>query len=59
LERLNKQIKMNLTDLKIYIINASTLAISMSQIDILLKVILLSVSIGYTVHKWYLMGKNK
>ncbi len=50
---------MNLTDLKIYIINASTLAISMSQIDILLKVILLSVSIGYTVHKWYLMGKNK
>lgn len=50
---------MNLTDLKIYIINASTLAISMSQIDILLKVILLSVSIGYTVHKWYLMSKNK
>jgi hypothetical protein len=47
---------MNLTDLKIYIINASTLAISMSQIDILLKVILLSVSIGYTIHKWYLMG---
>ena len=49
---------MNLTDLKIYIINAFTLAISMSQIDILLKVILLSVSIGYTIHKWYLMGKK-
>ena len=49
---------MNLTDLKIYIINASTLAISMSQIDILLKVILLSVSIGYTIHIWYLMGKK-
>jgi len=51
---------MNLSDLKIYTLNASALAISMSQIDIALKVILLSVSIGYTVHKWYLMhGKSK
>lgn len=49
---------MNLTDLKIYTINISTLAISMSEIDVLLKVILLSVSIGYTIHKWYLMGKK-
>lgn len=51
---------MNLSDLKIYTLNASALAISMSQIDVILKVILLSVSIGYTAHKWYLMhGKSK
>ena len=49
---------MNLSDLKIYTLNASALAISMSQIDVILKVILLSVSIGYTAHKWYLMHGN-
>jgi hypothetical protein len=44
---------MNIGDLKMYIINLGTLAISMSAIDTILKITLLVVSIGYTVHRWY------
>ena len=51
---------MSVTDLKIYCLNLTTLGISFTQIDILLKVILVSISIGYTLHKWFLMyEKNK
>jgi len=51
---------MDLTDLKIYGINLTALSISMTDIDVFLKIILLSVSIGYTVHKWYMLnGKDK
>jgi len=51
---------MDLTDLKIYGINLTALSVSMTDIDVLLKIILLSVSIGYTVHKWYMLnGKDK
>ncbi len=49
---------MSVNDLKIYIFNASSLAISMTKIDVVLKLTLLIVSIGYTVNKWYLMNKN-
>lgn len=49
---------MSISDLKIYVFNASSLAISMTNIDVFLKLTLLVVSIGYTVHKWYLMNKN-
>ena len=50
---------MNIGDLKMYIINLSTLAISMSHIDTILKITLLIVSIGYTLHRWYFEIKNK
>ena len=50
---------MNISDLKIYALNLSTFAISMSQVDMVLKVLLLSISIGYTTHKWWLLNKNK
>ena len=51
---------MDVTDLKIYTLNATALGVSMTDIDIVLKIILLAVSIGYTIHKWYLLsGKNK
>ena len=51
---------MNLTDLKIYGINFGAFAISLADIDVILKLTLLAVSIGYTVQKWYLLnGKNK
>ena len=50
---------MNISDLKIYLLNLSTLAISMSQADMILKITLLGVSIGYTAHKWWLLTKNK
>lgn len=51
---------MNLNDIKILSFNSLALGISMTHIDVVLKILLLLVSIGYTVHKWYLMyGRNK
>lgn len=56
--RLNIIKMMNLTDLKIYLLNASVLAINFTNIELGLKIILTIVAIGYTGHKWYLMYKN-
>jgi len=50
---------MNFTDIKIYALNGSSLMISFTNIDVVLKLTLLIVSIGYTLHKWYLMTKKK
>jgi len=50
---------MSLTDLKIYGLNLSAFAISMTEVELLLKITILIVSIGYTLQKWYLMNKNK
>ena len=51
---------MNINDIKILGINSLVLGVSMTEIDIVLKIVLLLVSIGYTIHEWYLMyGKNK
>jgi|TARA_R110002020_G_C16258505_1_gene770316 hypothetical protein len=51
---------MDLTTFKVYILNLS--AITVSTFDILedgLKVLLLVVSIGYTLQKWLELRKNK
>lgn len=50
---------MNLTDLKIYGLNLGAFAISLTEVELLLKVTVLIVTIGYTIQKWYLMNKNK
>ena len=50
---------MNLTDLKIYGLNLGAFAISLTEVELLLKVTVLIVTIGYTVQKWYLMNKEK
>jgi hypothetical protein len=50
---------MKLKDFKIYALNGSSLMISFTNVDAVLKILLLSVSIGYTLNKWYLMNKNK
>lgn len=49
---------MNHSDLKVLLLNATTLGISMAQVEIALKVLLLVVSIGYTLQRWYYMNKN-
>lgn len=46
------------TELKIWVINASTLFISITNIDIILKLLLLVVSIGYTATKWFQLLKK-
>jgi hypothetical protein len=53
---------MTMQDLKLYLINAGTFTISMTQIDTVLKISLLVISIGYTAQRWYYLrqeNKNK
>ncbi len=51
---------MNLSELKLYAINGSTLGVTtFTQIEDSLKIILLLVTIGYTITKWKDIKKNK
>jgi hypothetical protein len=51
---------MNLNELKLYIINGSTLGVTtFAQIEDSLKIVLLVVTIGYTVAKWKDIKKEK
>lgn len=51
---------MDYTTLKIYSINLSAMTISsLNVIEDSLKVLLLAVTIGYTIQKWYELKKNK
>ena len=46
-------------DLKLYLLNSFALLVSFTEIDMFLKLLLLIVSIGYTINKWYnLRNKN-
>ena len=46
-------------DIKILVANELTLAISMTHIEVTLKVVLLLISIGYTVTKWVKHNEKK
>jgi hypothetical protein len=46
-------------DIKMYLLNIGTLAISMSHIDMILKITLLILSVGYTAQRWYLLDKER
>ena len=48
-----------ITDFKTLLINIGAFGISMTNIDIALKIILVLVTIFYTLQKWYLLNKNK
>jgi hypothetical protein len=50
---------MTFTDLKIYTLNAVSLMLSMTAIEPFLKITLLLLSIGYTIHKWIQIGSKK
>jgi len=51
--------KVNVTDARIYLLNTGTLMLSMTNIETYLKIALLLVSIGYTLHKWIHLKSNK
>tara|TARA_B100000497_G_C7596332_1_gene358514 strand:+ start:30 stop:185 length:156 start_codon:yes stop_codon:yes gene_type:complete len=46
-------------DYKTLFINMGSLGLSLTDIDIILKIALLIITIGYTLQKWYLMNKRK
>tara|TARA_R110000803_G_scaffold121309_7_gene189411 strand:+ start:1375 stop:1545 length:171 start_codon:yes stop_codon:yes gene_type:complete len=48
----------NMTDLRIYTLNAVAMALNFTAIELGLKIVLSAVVIGYTIHKWHLMHKN-
>ena len=51
---------MTVTDIKVYALTVGALATSLTDIDVVLKIIATVVAAGYTLHKWYLMyEKNK
>ena len=50
---------MGMSDIKLYAINTITLAMSFSQLDTVLKILLLTASIGYTIQRWYLLDKER
>ena len=50
---------MMLSDLKVYLLNILSFAISFSDLDMALKFILLIVSIGYTIERWIKLRKNE
>ena len=47
------------TDLKIYLFNGMTMVISMTAIEPALKIMLLLVSIGYTINRWVALYTDK
>ena len=49
---------MTTTDLKIYLLNTSVLALNFTNIELGLKILLTIVAIGYTATKWWLMIKE-
>ena len=50
---------MNYNELKLWMINTAVITITFTQIENTLKLILLLVSIGYTINKWIDKRKNK
>jgi len=50
---------MTIGDIKLYALNAFTMGISMTHIDDILKIVLLGITIGYTLHKWIHLKKKE
>jgi len=50
---------MLLEDMKTYALNLTAFAVSFTNIDVVLKIILLLITIGFTIDKWYQMRKEK
>ena len=46
------------TDIKVMLLNASTFAITFSEVEMALKILLLIISIGYTAQRWYFLRKK-
>tara|TARA_B100000795_G_C22358461_1_gene271476 strand:- start:131 stop:295 length:165 start_codon:yes stop_codon:yes gene_type:complete len=47
-----------IADYKVLLINASSFGISLTDIDIILKVALLLITICYTLQKWWILNKE-
>ena len=50
---------MNYNEVKLWMINMTVITVTFTQIENILKLILLIISIGYTIDKWIDRRKNK
>jgi hypothetical protein len=41
-----------ITDLKIYAANITSFSLSLTDLDLVLKIALMAATLGYTLHKW-------
>jgi len=58
--REQKDCKMSFNDFKLYAINTTTLGVTtFAEIEMGLKLLLLVVTIGYTINKWMQLKKKK
>ena len=46
-------------DIKLYLLNITAFSISLADIDMILKILLLAVTIGYTIDKWAKLNKKQ
>jgi len=47
------------SDFRLILLNATAFTISMAQVEMALKLMLLIVSIGYTLQRWYILRRKK
>jgi len=50
---------MSHSELKLWIINTSVITLTFTDFDNFLKLVLLIVTIGYSIDKWCMLRKNK
>ena len=46
-------------DFRLMLLNVTAMGISMAQVETILNISLLLVSIGYTAQRWWILYKNK
>ena len=51
--------KMDMHDIRLYLLNIGTLSITFTHIEEALKILLLLLSIGYTIYRWIRLIKDK
>lgn len=51
--------RMSITDAKVYAFNAASFVLSFTTIEDAMKLALLAASLGYTIHKWYIMHRDE
>mgnify|MGYP003110630578 FL=1 len=48
-----------MSDIKMYLLNATYLVVSFSHLEMALKIVLGILTVGYTAQKWYLLDKAR
>lgn len=55
----DKNMENHLLDMKVYLMSCFFVAVSFSDSEIVMKIIVFILTVGYTGRRWYLLEKNK